>query len=120
MSRSGANFNQNVARYRGDTVPQRFRRIDENGLAINIEGRSYRLVVDPSQSPADATNNVYELTATITNAAAGEYEFAFTTVQAAAAAGSYFYDVEETTNPGSGDVTETIGGGEWTILQGIS
>lgn len=117
---SSANFFQTVVRYRGDTKPQKFRRVNLDGNGIDITGRSYRLVVDPSQSPQNSDNNVYSLDATITDAETGDYEFPLTQVQADSGSGQFFFDVEETITVEGSPQTETIGGGTWVIKQGIS
>ena len=120
MSSNSANFQQNVVRYRGDTRSIEFQRVDISGNAVDITGRTYRLVVDPSPSPSDGTNNVYELVGVITDADAGKYKFPFSQVQADSAVGAYHYDVEETLDEDGSSVSQTIGGGTWTIVQGIS
>lgn len=119
MAGSGANFQQDVVRYRGDTFPEEFRLVDNTGTPIDITGRSFVLTVNPAEAPVDDTNDLYALTATITDAEAGLYEFPISALQADAAAGDYFFNIKMTYNPGSGNVVKTIGGGEWEIKQGI-
>lgn len=120
MSVSQANFNVNIIRYRNDTVEQRFQLLDDNGLPIPITDRLFQLGVDPQASPPNTDNNIYSIAGVIRDAANGVFSFPFSTSNSLAAAGSFFYDIEMTFNPGTGTVTKTIGGGTWTIKQGIS
>lgn len=121
MSAINANFQMAVSRYRGNTAPEEFQLVDNNGNAIDITDRSFILTVNPASNPVDNTNDVYELTGVITNASNGLYRFPISQTQAdSAAAGEYFFDIKMTYDPGTGDVTKTIAAGTWTIIQGIS
>lgn len=120
MSRSRNVTQLAVKRFRNDTAPEQFTLVTASGTAIDITGRSFRLAVDPSQSPADNLNNIYELTADIVDANAGIYEFPLTALQAQAAAGNYFFDIEMTYDNGGTNVTRTIAQGSWEIVEDIT
>lgn len=119
-SNTGANFSLDVTRRRGETYAEEFRLVDGTGAPIDITGRSFILTVNALESPTDSDPDLYELTATITDASAALYEFPITQIQADSAAADYFFDIKMTYNPGTGNVTRVVGGGDWHIIQGIS
>lgn len=83
-----------ITRRRGDTYADEFTvKSATTGLSINITGYTFTLTVDPSKTPADATTNLYALSGTIIDAAAGRVEFAPSAVQANQV-GNFFYDVQ--------------------------
>lgn len=82
-----------ITRYRGDTVPDQFTLTDADGNAVNITGYSFTMTVDSLKTPPDNSTLQYTLTATITNAAAGEFEFAPSAVQADLV-GKFWYDIQ--------------------------
>lgn len=107
-----------IKRPRGDTYADEFAITSEaTGLAIDITGYSFVLTVDPSKTPANADNNLFSITGTITDAAGGLVEFAPTVQQANQTPGAYWYDVQMTDAAGR---IRTIDSGRYTITQDIS
>ena len=82
-----------ITRYRGDTVPDQFTLTDADENPVDITGYTFTMTVDTLKTPPDNTTLVYQLTGTITNAAAGEFEFAPSAVQADLT-GNYWYDIQ--------------------------
>jgi hypothetical protein len=106
-----------ITRKRGDTYADEFTLTRKSsGLALNITGYSFVLTVDPSAAPADDTNNLYALTGTILDAAAGRVEFAPTAMQADQL-GKFYYDVQMTDGAGR---KRTIASGKYTYTQDIT
>lgn len=89
-----------ITRYRGDTAPDQFT-ITRNGAAVDIVGCTFKLTVNSEKDPVDIANQLFSLTGSITNAAAGEVEFAPTDVEADQPPGRYFFDVEMTDATGA-------------------
>lgn len=90
-----------ITRKRGDTYADEFIiRSKETRAPIDITGYSFLLTVDPEKAPASAANNLFQLTGTILDAAAGRVEFAPNAVQADQAPGQYWYDVQMTDGAG--------------------
>ena len=89
-----------LERRRGDTYADEFQILSENtGAVIDITGYTFLLTVDPEKKPSDATNNLFELTGTITDAATGLVEFAPNATQTDEV-GTYFYDAQLTDTAG--------------------
>ena len=83
-----------ITRKRGDTYADEFTiRSASTGAAINITGYTFLLTVDPKPNPTDALANLYQLTGTIVDAAAGRVEFAPSSTQANQV-GAFYYDVQ--------------------------
>jgi hypothetical protein len=87
-------------RTRGDTLADRFTVTDSSGAAVNIAGWTFALTLNTEKEPVDATNELVQLEGTITNAAAGEVEFPWTTVEADQTPGTYYYDIQYITDTG--------------------
>lgn len=83
-----------ICRTRGDTRPFTFVVRDSTQTAIDITGFTFRLTVDPSPAPTDATANLFTLTGTVTDGPNGRVQFALTVGQADQTPNIYFYDVE--------------------------
>lgn len=96
-----------ITRYRGDTAPDQFT-VQRDGVAVDITGCTFKLTVNSEQNPVDITNQLFQLTGTITNAALGQVEFSPTALQADQLPGRYFYDVQMT-DTGGGIRTATKG-----------
>ncbi len=106
-----------VCRVRGDTDAERFTITSDGSTPIDITGGSFLLTVDPSESPADNSNNLYQLTGIISDGPNGKVNFAPDGTQAQADPGNYFYDIQWTD---SGGTVKTILKGSWEIQQDIT
>lgn len=105
-----------IERKRGDTEADVFTiRNVRTGQPVNIAGCSFVLTVDPEQYPATADNNIYALTGTILDAAAGTVEFAPSAGQADRV-GEFFYDVQMTRSNGR---KLTVAAGAYVYIQDI-
>lgn len=93
---------------RGDTTPWTFT-IKLSGAVVNITGFSYLLTVDPSDEPADAVNNLFQLTGTVTDGPNGIVEFSMSVSQADQTPDQYFYDLQQT--DGSSNIRSVAKGG---------
>lgn len=111
-----------IRRRTGDTAPENFQLIDVGMTAIDVTGRTFRLAADPSQTPANTDNQIYELTGEIVDAETGKIRFPLSAGNAAAAAGSYFFDVEMTydEDDDATGVIKTIASGRWVLTQDIT
>ena len=84
-----------ITRKRGDTYADEITVTSETtGQPINITGYTFKMTLDPSKTPVDASNNLYQLTGAIIDAAAGRVEFAPSLLQANQTPGTYYYDVQ--------------------------
>ena len=101
---------------RGDTTPWTFT-IKSNGAPVPITGFSYLLTVDPSDEPADAVNNLFSLTGTITDGPNGVVEFELSAVQADQTPDVYFFDLQQTDGASK---LRTIAKGEFEFKQDIT
>lgn len=106
----------NLCFNRGDTRPFQLT-LQQGGSALDITGFTFLLTVDPSPTPADSVNNLFQLMGTIIDAVNGIVEFQMSTAQADQTPGVYFYDVQYT--DGAGDIF-TFLKGEWEVLQDIT
>ena len=117
MSNVTTDINTDIERRRGDTYADKFQVISEaTGLPIDITGATFLLTVDPSKAPINATNNLYVLTGTITDAPNGIVEFAPSAVQADQI-GKYYYDAEMTA---AGGRIRTFQVGKYTYVQDLT
>lgn len=107
----------NITRRRGDTYPEPFALVDQDGAAINLTGASLVLTVDPSPAPADASRNVASITGTVTSAVGGLVQFAPSSGEADLSPAVYHYDVQLTD---SGGAVRTVCAGKWEIVQDVS
>ncbi len=105
-----------ITRFRGDTFPIVFL-VTSNGSPVDITNWTFTLTIDPSDAPADAGDNVLQLTGTLTDAAGGEVTFTMTAMQADIPPGAYNYDVEGTDGAG---VIRTFGVARFIINQDIT
>ena len=89
---------------------------DDEGTALDISAGVFTLTVDPSQEPADGTNNLFSVSGTITDGPNGRVSFQPTTVQTDQSIGEYFYDIQMELN---GSI-RTILKGSFIIEQDIT
>lgn len=104
-----------ITRKRGDTYADVIN-ITSGGAPLDVTGYTFLLTVDPEKAPVDNTNNVYQLTGTILDAANGKVEFAPDATQANQL-GSFFYDVQMTDGAGR---KRTILAGKYKYVQDIT
>lgn len=71
-----------IIRRRGDTYADEVTVTDKDGAAIDVTGYSFLMTLDPSKTPADATNNLYQIVGTVIDGPTGRVEFAPTELQA--------------------------------------
>lgn len=108
----------NLTRKRGDTYPDIFTITSEQtGEAVDITGYTFLMTVDPEKDPDDATNNLFQLTGTITNASAGVMQFAPSAVQADQEIGTYYYDAQLIDDSG---YIRTFESGKYKFVQDIT
>ena len=108
--------NQNITRKRGDDYPLAMTLKDEAGVVINITSFVFQLVVDPSIDPATSADNVLDLTAVLTDAVNGEFEFQPTAMEMDITPDVYFYEVQMTD---ASSAIRTILQGKFIIQQDI-
>jgi len=101
---------------RGDTTPFTVT-ITLAGVAQNITGFTYLLTVDPSIDPADATNNLFQLTGTVTDGPNGIVQFTLTTGQADQTPGTYGCDIQQTDGASA---IRTVSRGKWIVQQDVT
>lgn len=106
----------NITRYRGDTWGPEFA-IQQSGAAYDITDHSFKLSVNPSRTPADATAQEFQVTGSIVDATGGIVKFPLGSSEAALDPGTYYYDVQETDDAGA---VRTIIVGTWTVTQDIT
>ena len=105
-----------ISRYRGDTKRIVKRVVDADKNAVDITSWSAVLTVNSEENPADATNQIEEITATILGAAT-DGRFSFVPSGTADVVGTSYYDIQVTDNNGEVDTMEK---GEWIVVQDIS
>lgn len=108
---------QDICRKRGDTNPFTLTIKDGDGNAIDISLYAFVLTVDPSPDPADASENLFQLSGTIVDGPNGIVSFEPTTLQADQEPDTYFYDVQMTDDASK---IRTILQGEFEISQDIT
>lgn len=106
-----------ITRKRGDTYSQKFIiKSKTTGLVIDITGYSFLLTVDPEKYPVSNANNLFQIIGTITDAAAGEMEYPFTTSEADNL-GKYFFDAQLTDDAGK---IRTFDAGKFKFIQDVT
>lgn len=107
-----------LKRERGDTFPDRFAiKKESDGLPLDITGYSFLLTVDPEKYPIDNSNNLFQITGVIVDAANGIVEFAPSAVQADQTPNVYYYDAQLTDQSGR---IRTFDRGKYKIIQDIT
>ena len=86
--------NIDITRKRGDNFPFQLTLKDSGGTAVDITGFTFRMVADPSNAPADDTNNLFDLAGVIVTAEDGIFQFEPTTSDMDVEPGTYFYEVQ--------------------------
>jgi hypothetical protein len=102
---------------RGDSTPISFTLVDEAGAAIDNTGSTYLLTVDPSDEPADALENLFQLAQSNTPGSDGVVTFSPSTVDTDQTPDEYFFDVQQTDVGGN---LRTVIKGKFTIQQDIT
>jgi hypothetical protein len=111
------NTDKEICWGRGDSDAKGFIVQDENGVAVDISGFSFKMTVNSEKDPTDQTNEQFTITGVIGVAANGEVSFAPTTVDTDITPTIYFYDIEQT--DGSGAI-KTLIKGKCKIIQDIT
>ena len=106
-----------ITRSRGDTVADKVTVTDSAGVVVNIAGFSFLLTVNKLKEPTDTSQQLFQVTGTITDAPNGKVEFSPTALQTNQTPGKYYYDVQMT--DGAGKI-QTILFGRYTIRQDIT
>ena len=97
---------------RGDTTPWTF-----TIQSLDITGFSYLITVDPETNPVDATNNLFQLTGTITDGPNGIVAFELSASQADQLPEIYHYDLQQT--DGASKIRSIVKG-KFTFKQDIT
>lgn len=106
-----------IVRKRGDTYANEFIFTSKaTGLPINLTGYTFILTVDPSKAPLDATNNLFQITGAIIDAAAARVEFAPSAVQADHV-GTFYFDLQLVDAAGR---KRTVDSGKYKLEQDIT
>ncbi len=87
------------------------------GTPIDITGFSFLLTVDIDPDPTDASNNLFQLTGSITDATGGVVDFSPSAVESDQTPDVYFYDIQQT--DGGGKI-RTIATGQYEITQDVT
>lgn len=106
-----------LTRYRGDTYPDEITVTDETGSAVDITGYTFLLTVNTERSPTSIATQVFQLTGTIVDAAAGQVNFAPSAMQADQTPAKYYFDIQMTTTTPH---IKTIAKGTYTFTQDIT
>lgn len=117
----GIPVNCDLQRRRGDTWPLAIQLLQSGTtdplFSGGIAGFSFKLAVDTEKEPdgsASSATNLFEITGTITDAAANKIEFAPSDGQADQTPGTYYYEIEMTDL--SSD-RRTLMEGKWVVKQ---
>lgn len=105
-----------ISRFRGDTKRIVKRVVDAGKNPVDITGWSALLTVNSEENPADATNQVEQITGTILGAAT-DGRFSFVPSGTADVVGTAYYDIQVTDNNAE---VHTMEKGEWIVEQDIT
>ena len=98
---------------RGDSTPMTFQMQDAAGNDLTITGRTYIFTVNTEEEPTDSSNEVFNLTGTVSTP---NVTFAPTTANMNQTPADYFYDLQE---DNAGDL-RTVAKGKFEIKQDIT
>lgn len=105
-----------IERKRGDTYPIEILVVDDAGAVVNITGATFLFTVDPEKDPATSTNNKFQLSGVITNAAGGAVEFRPSAANVNLL-GTFYHDIQMTD---SGGFISTLNKGKFKLVQDIT
>lgn len=105
-----------IQRFRGDTVPDVFNPVDDEGNFLDPTGFTFKLTIDSREEPTDTSTQILELIGTLVGSPI-TIQFAPTAVQADITPDDYFYDLQ--TIDGGGQIKTSIKD-DYTILQDIT
>jgi hypothetical protein len=111
------NTDKEICWGRGDSRAKGFQILDDDDVAVNIAGFTYKLTVNSDKDPTNQNNEQFSIVGVITDAANGKVSFAPTTVQTDITPDVYFYDIEEVDGGGS---VSTLIKGKALIIQDIT
>lgn len=99
---------------RGDNKTVELTLTDSDSNAIDLSGLTVILTVNSDDEPSDITDQVFQLTGTVTDGPNGVVQFKPTTTQAVQSPETYFYDIQVTLADGT-RLTPVIGKWKYTI-----
>ena len=106
-----------ITRYRGDTAADEITVQTSAGAAVDVAGFTFVMTVSSLENPPDGTSELYNITGTITGAAAGQVEFVPSALQADQKPATYYYDIQMTD---AGGRIKTIAKGAYVYTQDIT
>jgi len=110
-----------IVRKRGDTAPDRFTILDENGDARDVTSFAFVFTINTHKDPdpdLSIGTELVQIAGVITDAAAGEIEVRWNAgSEADQAVGQYWYDIEQTD---AGGLKKTIAKNKYTFQQDIT
>ena len=84
-----------IQRLRADTYPIRFALKQADAVTpLDITGYTFLLTVDLAEDPPDATNNLFQVTGTLTDPVNGVVDFFLSDTDSDQTPGDYFYDAQ--------------------------
>lgn len=109
---------QNLSVVRGDTPTVKFQAQDTAGDNLDLSTYTTvtgKLTVSPDNAPADETDELFEVAATVTPAS-GMFAFALTTSETLQTPDTYFYDIQVTLD----GAIKTVATGSFTVEPDIT
>lgn len=106
-----------IERRRGDTYANVVTIKSSDGNPVNLTGYTIVMTVDRRREPTDNTTMVFQITGVLTEPTLGRVSFTPTSLNAATAAGTYYYDIQLTSGTG---VIKTAGAGKYVFKQDIT
>ncbi len=105
--------------YRGDTAPVTLNFVDSDGDAYDLTGVSSLVITAcETQNPTASSEELWNVTMTITSSTGGTATFALNSTQADMTPGVYWFDVQATLTAGS--TVRTIHKGQFRVIQDIN
>ncbi len=111
------NTDKEICWGRGDSRAKGFQILDDDDVAVDITGNSYKLTVNSDLNPPNQDDEQFSIVGVITDAANGKVSFAPTVLQTDITPDVYFYDIEEIDGAGS---VSTLIKGKALIIQDIT